>query len=251
MTEYIDQLIDKEGRLTHPKTLVGAIKDAQEKLLINGLEQKNFKGLKDFSDGLQVGGKNVLTDSLFALDTCLDLHDVKKSGFYRYDHNTKNIPYMYQKEFMNGYFFSLFNDDDNGVVIFLGSLMYVEKYQGNWHHPFSPMPVVLWEGAAQSGDSLTLSDVLSNYSTFRVYVNIPGMSNHVKEVRLYGDNWIYATYEGLSVDGKTLHVDEVALKKADDRTLSYISETLLDVRSGTSKKMQDKSLVKIEGLRLT
>ncbi|KAA8718828.1 hypothetical protein F4V47_01530 [Lactococcus garvieae subsp. garvieae] len=66
--EYIDQYTHKDGCNSFPKTLVKAIVDAQEQLVLNGGDQLNLRGLKNFADGLQVGGEAVLTDAFLTED---------------------------------------------------------------------------------------------------------------------------------------------------------------------------------------
>ncbi|KAJ80427.1 hypothetical protein SAMN04487774_1035 [Enterococcus faecalis] len=248
MTEYIDQLVDKEGSFTHPKTLVRAIKDAEEKLLLNGGDQLNFRGVKNFVDGLQVNGKDVLTENFLTVDTCTDLHGVTKSGFYRYDENTKNIPYMESKEFANGYFFALFKDDSNGIVVFLGSYMYVEKYGNSWRQPFSPFPVKLWEGGAQTGDIITLPDEANHYKSFRFYVHCTN-GIHELEANFDSGNNLFLTPVGLSDTGKGLWVVEITVNKVNERQLKIVSQKFLNTDKGTTVDQVQKSLYRIDGLR--
>ncbi|EPM7558107.1 hypothetical protein ACTPL8_000459, partial [Enterococcus faecium] len=144
-TKYIAELTDLAGNTTYPYTKVAAILDFFQNVVSNGGDQANIKGLKDFADGLKVNGKKVLVDGDVKPFQLVaggipgnDIFQIKTSGIYYYTNTTKNVPHFEPIENSTGYILSVFQDDPNyGLLFFLGSFTYIEKWAGTWRKFFS------------------------------------------------------------------------------------------------------------------
>ncbi|EPM7559736.1 hypothetical protein ACTPL8_002144, partial [Enterococcus faecium] len=142
-------LTDQNGTIVYPKTIVEAIIDAAQKLVLNGGDQSGIKGMKDFADGLSINGRKVLAEGDIQPFELVasgipgdDIFQITKSGIYYYKETTKNVPHFEPIENSTGYIWAVFQKDSNyGLLFFLGSFTYIEKWAGTWRKFFSPQPV--------------------------------------------------------------------------------------------------------------
>ncbi|AWI39524.1 hypothetical protein LpLQ80_02975 [Lactiplantibacillus plantarum] len=250
--EYLDQLIDKNGNPTNPYTLTQAIKDATDKLVMTSGNQMAIGGTKNFIDQLTVNGRNVLlTGDAFKDAVAVpnnDIQAINESGLYHYHSTENNLPHM-DNEYANGFIVSVFTDDgDYGILLFIGSLTYIEKYQGQWRTPHSVMPVKLWEGAAKLGDTVNLKSSVNEFDDLQFFVNTVLGQTRLRTSAINGKTR-YVTQVGQTRDGKNTRSLELTIDQSDDGNSMTISQVLFNPSPGNSTQVTDAVLDRIEGIR--
>lgn len=250
--EYLDQLIDKNGNPTNPYTLTQAIKDATDKLVMTSGNQMAIGGTKNFIDQLTVNGRNVLlTGDAFKDAVPIpgnDAYQINESGLYHYDGTEKNLPIM-NGEYTNGFAIAVFTADDNyGIILFIGSLTYIEKYQGQWRTPHSDMPVKLWSGAAKLGDTVNLKSSVNEFDDLQFVVNTALGQTRLRTSAINGKTR-YVTQVGQTHDGKNTRSLELTIDQSDDGNSMTISQVLFNPSPGNSTQVTDAVLDRIEGIR--
>lgn len=248
-------LTDQNGTIVYPKTIVEAIIDAAQKLVLNGGDQSGIKGMKDFADGLSINGRKVLAEGDIQPFELVasgipgdDIFQITKSGIYYYKETTKNVPHFEPIENSTGYIWAVFQKDSNyGLLFFLGSFTYIEKWAGTWRKFFSPQPVKIWAGNAKPGDKVVLADATTNYRYLRFTVK--GNNNQMPITIDADQSAFYLTIPGLTNDGKGLYIDEAHLTIAADRkTLTYADRKWGNVMTGAVANA-NANLIMIEGIR--
>lgn len=250
MGEIKGNLTNFHGQVVHPNTEVGAILDFYQKAVSKDTEQLDIKGKKDFNDGILIGGKRVLVeDEAFKEVKTVpenDLQAISASGLYYYTGSEKNLPPR-DNEYRSGYIIASFTDANNGIVLLIGGLIYYEKFKGEWHKPFSPMPMTLWSGDAKPGEKLTLAAPIQNFSYLRFYVHTELDNSFIVTTTSHQHRFL-ATQIILSEDGKTLRGAELAFKKLeDDKALDFTKCTIAS--NNTATNVNDPCLWRIEGVR--
>lgn len=250
--EYIDQLIDKDGNTTNPKTIAAAIKDAADQLVTNGGNQLNIQGNKNFSGQLSSQGRNVLlVGDAFKNAVAVpnnDIQAISESGLYHYHSTENNLPRM-DNEYANGFIMAVFTDDGNyGILLFIGSLTYIEKYQGKWRIPHSVMPVKLWEGAAKIGDTINLKSSINEFDDLQFVVNTVLGQTRLRTSAVVGKTR-YITQVGQTGDGKNTRSLELTINQSDDGNSMTISQALFNPSPGNSTQVTGTVLQRIEGIR--
>lgn len=255
--KMIVQETDRAGNAVYPYTKVAAIIDFFQNVVSNGGDQENLKGIKDFADGLKVNGKKVLVDGdvkPFELSAGGipgdDIFQITTSGIFYYTEKTKNVPHFEPLENSTGYILSVFQDNTNyGLLFFLGSFTYIEKWAGTWRTFFSPQPVKLWAGNAKTGDKVTLADTTDHYKTIRFtgrFLNNPG----IVDIPASTDVQWYVTHESMTADGKGLYVDEANLQlQSDHKTFLIASRKYSNTALQTVVDHAEPFLIKVEGIR--
>lgn len=255
--KYIAELTDLAGNTTYPFTTVAAVLDFYDYVVSNGGDQSDIKGIKDFADGVKVAGKKVLVEGdIQPFDLAAggipgdDIFQINKSGVYYYTGSTKNVPHFEPIENSTGYILSVFQDDpQNGLLFFLGSFTYIEKYQGNWRTFFSPQPVKLWQGNAKPGDKIAMADNATNYRFLRFSVNDGPGSFPITLNSTQPNNNFFITGIGLTTDAKGLYVDESHLVlAADQKTFTFSDRKFGNILTGAPANTS-ACLVRIEGIR--
>ncbi|MBP5818550.1 hypothetical protein J8136_15650 [Lactiplantibacillus plantarum] len=250
--EYFDQLVDKDGNPTNPYTLTQAIKDATDKLVMTSGNQMAIGGTKNFTDQLTVNGRNVLlTGDAFKDAVPIpgnDAYQINESGLYHYDGTEKNLPIM-NGEYTNGFAIAVFTADDNyGIILFIGSLTYIEKYQGQWRTPHSDMPVKLWAGSAKLGDTVNLKSSVNEFDDLQFFVNTVLGQTRLRTSAINGKTR-YVTQVGQTHDGKNTRSLELTIDQSDDGNSMTISQVLFNPSPGNSTQVTDAVLDRIEGIR--
>lgn len=250
--EYFDQLVDKDGNPTNPYTLAQAIKDANDKLVMTSGNQMAIGGTKNFIDQLTVNGRNVLlTGDAFKDAVPIpgnDAYQINESGLYHYDGTEKNLPIM-NGEYTNGFAIAVFTADDNyGIILFIGSLTYIEKYQGQWRTPHSDMPVKLWSGAAKLGDTINLKSSINEFNGLQFVVDTILGETCLRAASI-ASGTRYVTQVGQTGDGKNLRSVELTLHPSSDGSSMTIAQVLFNASPGNSVQVTDTVLKRIEGIR--
>lgn len=250
--EYIDQLIDKDGNLTNPYTLVRAIKDAANKLVMTSGNQMAIGGTKNFIDQLTVKGRNVLlTGDVFKNAIPIpknDAYQINESGLYHYDGTEKNLPLM-DGEYANGFAIAVFTADNNyGIILFIGSLTYIEKYQGKWRSPHTTMPIKLWQGAAKVGDTMHLGAPINEFDDLQFVVGTT-LGKTCLRASSIASGTRYVTQVGQTGDGKNTRSVELTLHPSSDGRSLTIAQVLFNASPGNSAPVKDAVLQRIEGIR--
>lgn len=245
----IKELQDVNGNVIHPETEMAAIADADK--LVNTIStQNNIAGIKNFVDGISIKGVPLSFDSInFGKSNSLpnnDLHAISKSGLYYYTGAEKNLPPR-DTWYRSGYIIANFTDENNGIVLLIGGMIYLEKYKGEWRKPFSPQPMTLWSGDAKPGEKLTLAAPIQNFSYLRFYVHTELDNSFIVTTTSHQHRFL-ATQIILSEDGKTLRGAELAFKKLeDDKALDFTKCTIAS--NNTATNVNDPCLWRIEGVR--
>lgn len=242
MTYQVD-LTNRDGDILHPHIKTSAIEDANDKLILANGTINNVNTL------LTVKGKNVLTEGQgMEIKTIPnnDIYAINQTGVYHYSGGVKHKPLM-NSNFANGFLMAEFTDDNTGMVMFFGSNVYLEKFQGKWRAPQSPTPVTLWSGNAKVGDTVKLQESFANYNELRFHV-LTSLGNDY--VRQSGEhNEFYLTKVGQAQGGNNLRSAEIKTVANDNKTSMQIAQALMNTAPGFVENITTPVLSKIEGLR--
>ncbi|KZT95177.1 Minor capsid protein [Lactiplantibacillus plantarum] len=243
----IKELQDVNGTVIHPITEMAAIADA-DKLVNTTSTQNNIAGIKNFVDGINIKGV-----PLSAIDSMKvksipnnDIHQINQSGLYYYYSKTANRPLM-DISYLNGYLLASFGDADNGILLFIGGLTTMEKFQGKWRKAETNTAMDLWSGGAKVGDTLKLAADVNNFDRLRFKLTTPLGNDYVERSTNKSTFWL--TQVGLSGDGGAIRAAELTLDRMDDQKAMKLSKALINNGSSKADPLSDVVLTKVEGLK--
>lgn len=253
-------LTDQNGTIVYPKTVVEAIIDAAQKLVLNGGDQSGIKGVKDFVDGLQINGQKVLAEGDVKPFELVaggipndDIFQITKSGIYYYKETTKNVPYFEPTENSTGYIWAVFQKDSNyGLLFFLGSFTYIEKWAGTWRTFFSPQPVKLWKGSATVNQTITLADSIQNYRYIRFTFPAANTAAPVTLTTFQSTKEFLVGLRTLQANGKGEFIDQITYSIIAPTQLKYLRRIRLNTSNGAVDDLGAKGqpgATLIEGIR--
>ncbi|MEA5157501.1 hypothetical protein VAE60_08025 [Lactiplantibacillus plantarum] len=243
----IKELQDVTGNVIHPETEIAAIADA-DNLVNTTSTQNNIAGIKNFVDGISIKGVPLSAIDFRNVNSVPNdnIYEINQSGLYYYYSKTTNRPLM-NISYLNGYILASFKDTDNGILLFIGGLTTMEKFQGVWRTPETNTAITLWSGGAKVGDTLKLADKINNFDRLRFKLSTPLGSTYVEQSTSSSTFWV--TQVGLSGDGGSIRAAELTLDRMDDQTAVKLSSALLNNGSSPAVNLSDVVLTKIEGLR--
>lgn len=140
---YIAPLVDKDKNNLFPETVAKAIIDGDENFVNLSGDQLSISGAKNFTGSVTVQGQSVMTklpDIIpgFIPTVIDDIFTINKSGNYFYNIGAKNKPSTATGLYNNGYIIGIFKDENNGALQFLGTGVFIEKYNGKWQNYVYP-----------------------------------------------------------------------------------------------------------------
>lgn len=246
----IKELQDVNGNVIHPETEMAAIADA-DKLVNTTSTQNNIAGIKNFVDGISIKGVPLSFDSInFGKSNSVpnnDLQAISKSGLYYYTGAEKNLPPR-DTWYRNGYIIANFTDANNGIVLLIGGVIYLEKYKGEWRKPFSPQPMTLWSGDAKPGDKLTLVAPIQNFNYLRFYLHDVGLDSNYVVISSNHSRYFVVTQTGVGKDDKTIQGAKLLLEKSEDGKTFNFDKCTITI-NGTATDVKNTCLWHIEGGR--
>jgi hypothetical protein len=246
----IKELQDVNGNVIHPETEMAAIVDA-DKLVNTTSTQNNIAGIKNFVDGISIKGVQLSPDSINFGNTKSipnnNIYDINQSGLYYYNEKTINLPVM-NHENISGYIVASFVDADDGILLFVGSLTTMEKYQSKWRTDKTNTPITLWMGQAKVGDSLKLASNINNFDRLRFKIWTPLANDYIE--RSTNSTRFWLTQVGLDTgDGGTVRVVDLTLDRTDNPNELKISKAIINEGGNKVSNISDSVITIIEGLK--
>ena len=243
----IKELQDVAGNVIHPETEISAITDA-DNLVNTTSTQNNIAGIKNFVDGISIKGVPLSAIDFRNVNSVPNdnIYEINQSGLYYYYSKTTNRPLM-NISYLNGYILASFKDIDNGILLFIGGLTTMEKFQGVWRPAETNTAVTLWSGGAKVGDTLKLADNINNFDRLRFKVSTPLGTDYVDQSTSHSSFWV--TQVGLSGDGGAIRAAELTLDRTDDPTAMKLSSAFLNNGGSPAVSLSDVVLTEIEGLK--
>ncbi|MCG0942912.1 prophage P1 protein 55 [Lactiplantibacillus plantarum] len=243
----IKELQDATGTVIHPMTEMAAIADA-DKLVNTTSTQNNIAGIKNFVDGISIKGVPLSNINFGKINSVPNdnIYEINQSGLYYYYSKTTNRPLM-DISYLNGYIVASFKDINNGILLFIGGLTTMEKFQGEWRKAETNTAMDLWSGGAKVGDTLKLAADVNNFDRLRFKLTTPLGNDYVERSTNKSTFWL--TQVGLSGDGGAIRAAELTLDRMDDQKAMKLSKALINNGSSKADNLSDVVLTKIEGLK--
>lgn len=152
--------------------------------------------------------------------------NITSTGYYYFDSTTQGMPVRNGNN-TTGIIQAIMQDDGNGILTILGSGLSIEKYRGQLYDRWkSSLPILLWKGRGQRGNTLELKDKIQNYGQLIIklvfftnrlatqFITVPDIGQTV-----YLNN---IGMRALNDEFKNGYLDEISLSVKDERHIQIL-----------------------------